>query len=675
MTSRYGGVVILIFHLIFFSHLSLATGQSEFDLEAELADELGFLQAEMVVVTASRTKQSVIESPSAISVVTRREIKYSPARNIPELLQYVVGMDGYTKTHTDMDVAARGFAFDETPKMLILLDGQPLNVVPYSGMQWPTLPLTLEDVERIEVLRGPGSAVYGADALVGVVNIITRKADSVKSNITMSYGERNAGSADLHFAQKLNDKLGISVTAGYLTTEGKGDEETSEASSAAPNHDIKDWAEVTLGSYRLDYNADSFDFFSWGGYSSDEEGYNPSPGDASVDKSRKKTTIFNNQLTVKRGKDELMLRLGYRGLDQENERFGDGEYQFKYRVRKASGIDSDLQYTMKSLDDDHTLIFGANLSKQEASRDIANDPPYIYDEKDSLWGVYAQDQWSLFDGRALLTLGARYDKWETLDGVFTPRAVANVFFMDRKATLRVAASNSFRRPGFDENFYYVSWPTGWFKGHAIDEVTENGVSLKGSNLGPEKLQAYEIGLRWEPASDRIFSLEYFHNRVEDIIGYSVYYSNNDTGELNLGFANTSDTIIINGFELEAKGRVSNSFRGFLNYTYQWAELENENGATARWENAPEHKLSAGINYSGYVNVDLRGRYVSAVTYQEIPDVAVDSYTTLDMAISKEIAGKHFVKLSASNILDNRHYEYPLYTKITRRLILSFQYAF
>lgn len=74
-------------------------------------------------------------------------------------MQYVVGMDGYTKTHTDMDVSARGFAYDETPKTLVLIDGQPVNVVVYSGMQWPTLPITLEDIERIEVLRGPGSAI------------------------------------------------------------------------------------------------------------------------------------------------------------------------------------------------------------------------------------------------------------------------------------------------------------------------------------------------------------------------------------------------------------------------------------------------------------------------------------------------------------------------------------
>ncbi|MBF8275598.1 MAG: putative outer rane receptor [Candidatus Brocadiaceae bacterium] len=74
-----------------------------------------------------------------------------------------------------MDVAARGFAYDETPKTLVLIDGQPVNVVVYSGMQWPTLPITLEDIERIEVLRGPGSAIWGADALSGVINIITKK--------------------------------------------------------------------------------------------------------------------------------------------------------------------------------------------------------------------------------------------------------------------------------------------------------------------------------------------------------------------------------------------------------------------------------------------------------------------------------------------------------------------
>ncbi|MBI3815615.1 MAG: TonB-dependent receptor plug domain-containing protein, partial [Nitrospinae bacterium] len=183
--------------------------------EDKLMEEMRWLRAEAIaatVVTASRYEESILESPSAISVITHEEIIRSPANTIPELLQHVVGMDGYTKTYTDMDIAARGSAYDETSKMLVLMDGQPVNVTPYSGIQWPTLPLSLSDIERIEVMRGPGSAIYGADALVGVINIFTRESGKRKDTLSVSYGEKGTSYNTAHFSHTFSDNLSFALT-------------------------------------------------------------------------------------------------------------------------------------------------------------------------------------------------------------------------------------------------------------------------------------------------------------------------------------------------------------------------------------------------------------------------------------------------------------------------------
>jgi len=646
-----------------------------------LQEELRWLQAESVditVTTASRKEQKLEESPSAISVITKNEILRAPVHNIPELLQYVVGMDGYTKTYTDMDVAARGMAYDETPKMLVLVDGQAVNVVPYSGMQWPTLPLILDDIERIEILRGPGSSVYGADALVGIIHIFTQPVKERKNMVSVMGGEGGTTHNSVQFATPLAKDLNFGATLSYVQTEKEGDQETAEARLAAPNWEIKDWAEIFSGNFKLDYKKQRIDFASMGGYSTDEEGYNPSPGDYAMDKSEKDTFFLNNKFGYHfENTDDVLLRLGYRGLRQENQKFNadDREYLFKYKVRKGDAFDVDLQYNINRFKN-HSLIFGLNYNVLEASREISNPSGlYIYDQQDTLKALYIQDQFRAFDDRVLFTVGGRYDKWDDFDGVFTPRASANIFIPSKnKFTLRAAASTSFRRPSFDENYYFVEIGppnTGWFKGSSLTQVIHStGEFVQGKALEPEELTAYELGLRWQSDAKNLYNIEYYHNKITNIVGYNVY-DVVPPGVPVLGFESLGTENVIQGIEFEAKNRYSDTWSSFFNYTYQWGEDADGNDLN----NLPKNKLNAGITYLGVVDVDLRMRYVSGVTFSEVSAVSVDEYSTFDLAISKMVHKNLFLKLSVLNLLDDEHYEYPLYTKMTRKALLTLKYSF
>ena len=672
--------VLLLFWLNLFLNVTVAVAQID-DFDAELQEEFKWLQAErteIIVTTASRVEQKLSDSPSAISVITQNEILRAPVHTIPELLQYVVGMDGYTKTYTDMDVAARGMSYDETPKMLVLIDGQPVNVVAYSGVQWPTIPITLDDIERIEILRGPGSSVYGADALVGIIHIFTKAAKDRKTMISVLYGEGGTSHNSLQFSTQLADKLYLGASIAYVRTEKEGEKETNEATSVAPNWEIKDWAEIASGNFRLDYKNSSIDFSTIGGYSTDKEGYNPSPGDNSIDRSEKKTFFLNNKFSyLFENSDDLQLRLGFRGIRQENQKFdaNQNKYLFKYKMKKSDGFDIDLQYNVNRIAN-HGIILGVNYSNLKGSREISNPSGmYVYDEKDTLYAVYIQDQFRLFNNRLQLTLGGRYDKWDDFEAVFTPRAALNFSFPSLKdISLRLAATTSYRRPSFDENYYFVKFGqqnTGWFKGGAITQTTNNtGEIIAGKSLKPEKLTAYELGIRWQPDAKNLLGIEYYHNKITNIIGYNVY-DVVPPGVPNLGFDNLSDEHIIQGIEFETKRRFSDTWGGFFNYTYQWGE----DGSGNKLESLPENKFNAGINYFGIVDVDLRMRYVSATTFAEVPNVPVEDYTTVDLAVSKAFSKALFVKLSVMNLLADKHYEYPLYTNMTRKAMITFKYSF
>jgi iron complex outermembrane recepter protein len=663
-TYRLAAIIPLL--LLPFGLLEAQESDLDTLLDMSLADLM-----DKPVVTASRRLQTLMEAPSAISIITREEILRSPASTIPGMLQYVVGMDGYTKTHTDQDVAARGLAFDETPKMLVLVNNQPINVVAYGGVQWPTLPLAIHDIDRIEVVRGPSSALYGADAQTGVVNIITLAASERKSSVAVRYGERGTLGYEIGLAHELGEGLAAAVTGSFTRTEKKGDAETARAVDAAPNYDIKDWADIYALSYRLDYERGDAKYSSEGGFSSDEEGYNASAGDRSVDLSEKRTVYLNNQAKIPVGRDEVGIRIGFRDIWQENQRWSDGTYVFKYELRKSRGIDLDVQYTLHTVEN-HDIIVGGNASRFLGSRDIANTPPYLYDESDNLWSIYAQDQVAFADRRALLTLSGRYDKWSDLDGEFTPRATLNVNLYEQKANLRLMAGTSFRRPSFDENYYFVRFPNGWLKGSQLTATAEDGSTIEGVTPDPEKLTAYEAGLRIHPDERTYVDVEVFRNTIKSNLGVVVYHASGD--ELNIGVANIGDRITLSGAEVEVKHNLLSGAEAFLNYTYQRGTIK-KTGAEETWRGAPRNKLSGGVSYTRLITADVHIRYVDKVTYPEVDFGPVEDYWTVDVALSRDVGQHARAKLSITNVLDRARYEYPIYTQMKRKVLLDLRYFF
>lgn len=627
------------------------------------SDDLKLFEEEAQVVTASRREEPLLEAPSAISVITRRDIELSAARTIPELIQYVAGMDAFTKTRTQMDVGARGSAVDEANKTLVLLDGQPANLVVHSGMEWPTLPVTLDEIDRIEIVRGPASVVYGADALTGVINIITKKASVRESSVYGLVGEDAALQGGATLARSWGRRWSAALEGSFTRTQGQGISTTPQDALAAPNWDVKDWAKVWNGSYRVDYRGDDWDVSSSGGASSDVEGYNPSPGDAAVDRARRRQAYLNEKAVRRFGEDSLSVRAGLRDYWQMNEKWTGSGYTEKYDVPKSYGLDGDVQYTLKRVPG-HALVIGAGASALEAERDIvSNVPPYRYDEKDRLLSFYAQDEVWLLDRRLLWTAGGRYDKWYRFAGVFTPRTALNAFFLDRSLSLRAAAGQSFRRPAFDENYYFVNLGNGgWFKGSQITGTTATGQLVAGTPLQPERLTSYETGARWSPGDGFYADLELYYQAIKDSVGIVTYP--NPGGPPNITLANAPGTTYGRGAELELKKRFDRRLSGFANYAYEYARF-----------NAPTNKASAGVLYESWATLDLRFRYVSAVVYSDIPGRTVSGYGTVDLAVSRRFGDRWLAKAGALDLLDQAHYEYPIYTQMTRKAYLLLRYSF
>ena len=211
-----------------------------------------------VTVTSAEDKvQKLSDVASAMTVITAEDIERSGATNIPDLLRYVPGVEVGQGNNTDMSVAIRGFGGIYDNKLLVLVDGRSIYDPDFGGVAWEFQHMMMENIDRVEVIRGPGSTVWGANAVNGVINIITKdSADTQGGLLTTIYGTKEDGTAAFRY--------GLQPAEG-LTLRLYGEYENTAASSSLPGYQKYDDGHNDLGGLRADYRPDSDDHYRLSG--------------------------------------------------------------------------------------------------------------------------------------------------------------------------------------------------------------------------------------------------------------------------------------------------------------------------------------------------------------------------------------------------------------------------
>ncbi len=180
--------------------------------------ELGVKKTEDVfeetVITASKEAQSPLDAPNSTSIITEQDIRLSGITRIPELLRRLAGVDIMEVTGSQTEVSLRGFNQRLSNKILVLVDGRSVYVDLLGATFWQSLSIGVEDIERIEVVRGPGSALYGADAFNGVINVITKRPGEGKSGVNVGYGDHNQAHGSF-WATGRSEEVAWRASAGY----------------------------------------------------------------------------------------------------------------------------------------------------------------------------------------------------------------------------------------------------------------------------------------------------------------------------------------------------------------------------------------------------------------------------------------------------------------------------
>jgi outer membrane cobalamin receptor len=595
---------------ILFLVLGCLAGMSPGAMGAEV--ELG-----QVVVTSTKTEMEISESPQSISVITKEEINSTPDRSIAEVIQRAPGVlvtnNGPMGSLTSANI--RG---SEAGQVLIMIDGRRINDPQNGQFDLSNLPLSKDEIERIEVLRGGASALYGADAMGGVINIITKTPSKEPSaRAEASYGRFATQEYSLSHRWKPGP-LGYGLFASRGLSDG-----------FRPNSDYQAWTFGGDLSYDLPWKGE----LKVSARNIQKEIGTPGPVTFTDPDDREKDNQTQLDLNY-RDKIGSAVKLNFRGWQniyrQTFEQGTQGPDVGPPLLHKSYQTGGELQATA-AIGSAHLVTGGL-----EGIQDRVNSGSFGV-ERGTRGAVYLQDEFEVVKA-VTTTLGLRYDMNSLFQNQLDPRA-ALLVRLPADTRVRASVARSYRAPTFNDLF----WPAGAFE-------------AGNPSLQPEKAWSYELGGEKKFGDLAVFKIAGFYRDVTDLIHWAP--------DENFVWRPTNiQTAHIWGAETEL---VFSPVKGLsipLNYSYLYPRDQSTGEPIP---NKPKHIFNAGVDYvsSFGLKSNLKGRYVRY--YVNDTSTLNRDYFVLDARLGYEFVvyrkfkGEGF--LSLTNAL-NRDYQiiegYPM----------------
>ena len=568
----YCRVIIFVFGLIVSSLVALESIIPGDD-QGALEKELEFLEAEKeVIYAATKSIEPVKWAPGSVSVINYAQIRKSGARTIPELLRLISGVNvRWNPMMQTIDI--RGFGSSPfTNQVLLLIDGVPYNSWNKGG--FPQQPgfdfFVLQNIKRLEVIKNPGSVLYGENAYRGVINIVSLSGgDFDGGKIEFFGGDRESREIGALFGKEIGDGSILfsgKVSQGQFPMEFWFDENDSTVNGT----DL--FFKGTYKGFELSYyrHEDSVDGFSDPERLPEGFAFQSPPG-----------------IDIEQIIDILALKFNHK---TEDDAFSFG-VDFSWARRKgmhcgachASPESEDFEkiedHGSQILGDIrlgiHSIPYNDILIGIEAREiDAADHDDELLTEDEAPEGIdvvqkykkpaiYIQDQIKLLDDTLRVNAGVRYDAESDpnlINDRFSPR-ISLVFNPTESLTLRSSWSKAFRTPSFSE-LYQDSWFFNMTNGEISIPL---GVFDPNPNLKSEKIQTYDVGLEYRLSSKLSIKVDAFYSEVEDFI-VTVYEP--QAGPILVRSENHPDTVVTMGTETELRWQLSRRYTGFFNWSYQ-----------------------------------------------------------------------------------------------------------
>lgn len=512
------------------------------------------------VYGASKFEQKVNEAPSSVSIVTADEIKKYGYRNLADIIR---SQRGFFITY-DRDYAYVGSrGVDRTGgynnRILVLVDGHRTNENMYdTAFIGNEFLLDIDLVERVEIIRGPGSSLYGDNAFFAVINVISRHNQSLQGvEVSGEAGSLETYKGRLSYGKSFDNGSALTLSGSILDSAGNRNLFFPEFNDSAHNNGIAHNLDFERA-YSLFGTASLRDFTLRGAYSSRTKGVPTAAFDAVFNDPRMQTVDKRGYLDLKYEHTfaeewETMARVYYDRYDYHEDIPGDSAVPGAPAVVNRDGAlnswwGTELKISKKFYEK-HRVTLGAeyqdNLIQRFDNHDLDPYQAYLYRDKPIWrWAPYFQDEFTIAPG-LILNAGVRYDYYSTFGGTVSPRA-GLIYSPVKETTFKALYGEAFRAPNSYELVY---------------DVPEFG--QKGNpNLKPEKIRSYE--LIWEQAlgSNYRTTVAGFYNNITRMIQQET-----DPVDGKLVFDNLAD-VTQKGVEVEVEGKWKSGVQGKASYTFQ-----------------------------------------------------------------------------------------------------------
>lgn len=664
---------------------------------AKLTGEDYYLDQVPVVLSATRLAQPQYEAPAAVTVIDRTMIEASGALDIPDVLRLVPGFQvARSKSHT-VSATYHGLADEHAQRMQVLVDGRPVYGPALGGVRWTDLPLDIKDVERIEVVRGPNAAAFGANTFLGAINIITQHPTQVNgTEATLLQGNKGVRKGLLRQGDTLG-KFAYRMSLGYRTDDGfdaRTDPGPPDPRGGAVNNrdPLNDGMRVSLFDFRGEYqlaNQDALEFLA---------GYNGGPrGEGRLDQiveavrdrevqnhfqqvvwrhthaddAETRVQFYHTYARNRERTEALLSDIASEALDTVVPPAAIGDF-FPGYGDEIVPTDYGTFEERWEIEAQHTQALSPALRAVWGGSGrldrIGGTGWYGRDDliENQLYRAFGNLEWRAY-AQGTVNLGAMYEYGSQVGGQLSPRIALN-HQLNEDHGLRASVSRAYRLPTLYEE--KADGAIRFGDGQLINQYI-----LGNTDLAPEQITSYELGyLGRLPERHLTLDVKLFHDTLGDRIAAPKKYpypselavSNFPVNDGGIFYHTNSGGLSINGVETALTYRPRKRSLVGLNWAYARAKgtaLDSFeyslNGTDWRYEDigedVPTHAYSVfGMHRLPY-QVDVSALYSRVSRMKWLGDGdRLGTQDRLDLRVAKHFqagGGEHSVALVFQNVLD------------------------
>jgi iron complex outermembrane receptor protein len=610
-------------------------------------EELGNVE----VTTVSKEPEQIWRTPAGVYVVTQEDIRRSGATSIPEALRLAPGVEVARIDADHWSVAIRGFAGQFSKNLLVLIDGRSVYTPLFSGVYWDAQNVMLEDVERIEVIRGPGGTIWGANAVNGVINIISKRAkDTQGASVTLGGGDVDQGTGDLRYGGTAGKDVSYRIYSmgGMLGPEFHPDGDNFDHWRMGQVGFRTDWKHGAKNDFTMQGDA----YLEQSGESLIIASFSPIAEQQVEDKSYVSggNLLARWQHSVREGSD-IQIQAYFDRTNRQDVELGE--------TRNTFDVDF-VQHLRINRDQNLTWGLGARVSP---SNFIQTSPGVNFlpnKQTDSIYSGFLQYELPLVNNKLDLTVGTKLEH-NNFSGFDYQPSVRLLWSPTEHQSFWTAVTRAVRTPSrVDQDVQFLivlqaTPPPPFF------------FSIQGDpNLKAEQLIAYEAGYRTEVKNNVYVDLTAFYNAYSNLQGYGPISLAEATNPppldvlFVLPYANAIEGRTI-GTEIAPTWKVTNWWRLRGSYSYLDMNLKDKPGFTdvgnllsSYMGSSPSHvaSIQSLFDLPKHFEFDQVYRYTS-----ELPEYSVHPYNTADVRLGWHPGEGLEFSAEGQNLLRSTHAEF------------------